>query len=155
MNRRTFVTEEIRKEIIRISIEDNSCFFLHLNGKDFHTEIQYFAYLYKYLRLPISFSFNLDAYLDMMTDPYSYSSELKFENGKNNNFPNWGDVKKIVILIDDYDNFLKQNKIFKKEIEDLFDNDILPFFKNEIEEVYTGGYKIEYSIYCYNGLIDK
>lgn len=149
MNKRIFVTKEKRDEILKTAIEDVSCFLLHLNGKDFLTEIQYFAYLYKYLRLPISFSFNLDAYLDMMTDPYSYSNEVSSENGKNNCFSNLGDVKKIVILIDNYNDFLRKNKIFKKEIEDLFDNDILPFFENEIKEVYVGGYEIEYNIYCY------
>ena len=85
----------------------------------------------------------------MMTDPYSYSNEVSSENGKNNCFSNLGDVKKIVILIDNYNDFLRKNKIFKKEIEDLFDNDILPFFENEIKEVYVGGYEIEYNIYCY------
>lgn len=127
---REFINKAEGKIIKSLYKKDNSCCYLKLNGKKLKTKEAYYEKLSRKLQLNDTFSNNLNAYSDMMRDPYTYYNK-----------------DKIVVVIKNYTLFLCDDPD-KSKIEKIFDQDIIPFFREEILNKVQKGKIKEYHIYC-------
>lgn len=74
---------------------------------------------------------NVDQLLDWITDLSWYSQEMKFA---------------VVFL--SFSEFMKDDLTMKSLIMEIFADDILPFWDDEVERVVVDGKKREFNVYC-------
>lgn len=120
---REFINKEQYSELKKKYKNDSSCCYIKLNGKKLKTKEEYYEKLKDKLQLNNSFSNNINAYSDMMRDPYTYYNK-----------------ETIVFVIKNYDKFLcKEPSIgsFNK----IFDKDIIPVLRSENKNIH---------VYCVN-----
>lgn len=127
---REFINKDDYKEIKEKYKDNNKCCYIKLNGKKLKTKEDYYEKLKKKLELNDSFSNNLNAYSDMMRDPYTY-----------------GNKQIIVFVIKKYKDFLSE-ETSKPVFEKIFDKDIIPFFRNEVKATVMKSEYVEIHVYC-------
>jgi hypothetical protein len=131
-NSRLFVSNQEKLNIIKKHENNKNTFFLYIDGNKITNKEKYEDFLINSLA-PIDLKiikYNIHCYHDVMRD-----IEVYYE-------------KEPVIVIDNYDNFLKEDLSYKKIIEESFDEIILPYFEEEIERVESGGRRTKYMVYC-------
>lgn len=113
------ITGDALMELVNGNEED--CCYIYIQGSESETLEEYFMLLKNKLRLNDSFSNNLNSYCDMMCDSFTYYEK-----------------RKIIFAISEYNQFL--SKYDRKEIiEEIFNDDIIPFFEEEISNTVVGG----------------
>lgn len=127
---REFINKEQYKKIKKKYKNSDNCCYVKLNGKKLKTLEDYYTRLSQKLQLNDSFSNNFNAYSDMMSDPFTYY---------NKNI--------IIFVIKNYDDFLSEEKS-KKVIEQIFDQDIIPYFRKEISRTTMNTTNKEVHVYC-------
>lgn len=127
---RQIISKKQRKSLKQQFENDPNCCFIYIKGKQIKTKEDYYAVLREKLQLNESFSNNLNAYSDMLRDPFTYFNK-----------------EKIVFLIKRYDKFLRNDPI-KLKIEMIFDKAIIPFWSGEIADTTVGACHHEFHLYC-------
>ena len=56
--------------------------------------------------------------------------------------------KQIAIVFFHFSEFLKNNSVEKSNLVDIFAEDILPFWEEDVEHVVVGGKKRSFNVYC-------
>lgn len=88
------------------------------------------AELFMFPELPEKWQADYYSYYDFMTDL------------------NWIKEDKIVLVIDSFSMFFKTDETSRKDEVDILENEILPFWEQEVERVVVGGKKREFNVYC-------
>lgn len=127
---REIITKKQRKMLKHKFENDPTCCLIYLKGKQIKTKDDYYAILREKLQLNESFSNNLNAYSDMLRDPFTYFNK-----------------EKIVFLIKRYDKFLR-NEPLKLKFEMIFDEAIIPFWKGQISDTTVGASHHKFHLYC-------
>lgn len=116
-----FVDKTKIREIVKACLNHEDCCLVYLNGRWIKDKMDYYKTLKKQLQLNDSFSNNLNAYKDMMCDPYTYYNQSN-----------------IVFVIENAHNFLKKDPIFRQKVEMVFLADIIPFFSRQGHKGHEG-----------------
>lgn len=103
---------------------------IELDGKNTLGYQEYIANLSGQIDNSTAVWINFSSYDDTMRRPYTYFNKSE-----------------VIILIYNYSLFLSEDLKTKKMIEHIFDNSILPFFEEEIENCVVGGKRMKYNIY--------
>ncbi|MDE6155190.1 MAG: hypothetical protein K2F67_02000 [Eubacterium sp.] len=122
--------EEFEKE--KILYQYNDVKYVVMNGAGINTYEQYFNKLWEvfgFSELPEGWKKDFHTEDDFMTE----MDEL----------PN----DKYVFIIKNYDEFMVHNQYEKNEIEDYYENYLLPFWDEEVERVVVEGKRKDFNIY--------
>jgi len=120
---REFINKDQYRELKKKYKDDKDCCYIKLNGKKLKTKEEYYEKLKEKLQLNDSFSNNINAYSDMMRDPYTYYNK---------------DI--ILFVIKNYDKFLCE-EASRSSYNQIFDKDIIPVLRSEDKYVH---------VYCVN-----
>jgi hypothetical protein len=115
----------IRKQLI----SDDRAHFVELNGADIQSWEDYVSEVQAKFRFPTSCLDSVDRYLDWMRDL------------------GWLEKDKYTLVINDFRLFLQNKSELKNEIISDFTDIILPFWREEIEEVVVEGKAKPFMIY--------
>jgi RNAse (barnase) inhibitor barstar len=131
-NSRLFISNQKKLDIIKKHKSDKRVFLLYIDGNEITNKEKYEDFLINNLA-PVDLEVikhNIHCYDDVMRDIEVYYG------------------KEPIIIIDNYDNFLKEDLNYKKTIEYSFDEIILPYFEEEVERVKPNGRRTQYMVYC-------
>ena len=134
-NEMLHIKQEEKNSIIQENKNNSNTYFIYINGNVISTKEEYFNYLKQHIYVPdyfdISYMENYNALADILEDDFQYSEK-----------------KRAVLVIDNYNNFLIKQPLYKKVyFEELFKETVLPFFEEEIEYV-CHDRKKSYIVYC-------
>jgi len=110
--------------------ERNKCvFFLEIDGKIINNWEDYADYMNHHMEIPVINPYSKDAYLDWMTDL------------------SWLDADEYIIVINNFEEFMKNNLEEKDKVLKMFETNILPFWEKEVESVTAGGIPKKFNVY--------
>lgn len=110
MNQIQLISKNVYKTTVKPLKQAPDCCYIKLNGKHLPNKTKYFKRLAKKLQLNDSFHRNLDAYVDMMCDHYTYYNR-----------------DNIVFVITHYEHFLEDEHQRALYLQ-LFADEIIPYF---------------------------
>ena len=122
--------EEFEKE--KILYRHNDVKYMVMNGAGINTYEQYFDKLWEvfgFSELPEGWKKDYHTEYDFMTDDDFLPAE------------------KYTFVIKNYDEFMKNNKWEKENLEDTYENYLLPFWDEEVERVVVEGKRKDFNIY--------
>lgn len=122
--------EEFEKE--KILYRHNDVKYMVMNGAGINTYEQYFDKLWEvfgFSEFPEGWKKDYHTEYDFMTDDDFLPAE------------------KYTFVIKNYDEFMKNNKWEKENLEDTYENYLLPFWDEEVERVVVEGKRKDFNIY--------
>lgn len=128
------ISKEIKTLIIEKYLNDTSYCFLYIEGNKCQNRDDFYEFIKQKLNLPKHFINdkkyinNIDALRDVMSDKITY-----FEKNK------------IILIIDSYKSFLKNDDYFKQYLEEIFKDALEWFIKDNI--IYGSGELICFVVY--------
>lgn len=127
-NRVVYLSDKDIFELRRELSGKDSLYVVEINGEDVQNREEYLAFMSEAFRFPIP-SRGFDGYLDWITDL------------------DWLHKEEYVLIINHYKEFMKKDPGNKKEIIEMFQEDILPFWEGEVEVVFVGGKAKKFNVY--------
>ena len=122
--------EEFEREKILYRYSDVK--YIVMDGKGIDTYEQYFDKiweLFDFGEIPDGWKKDYHTEYDFMTDDDFLPS------------------RKYAFVIKNYDEFMKNNKWEKANLEDTYENYLLPFWDGEVERIVVGGKRKDFNIY--------
>ncbi|WP_115751711.1 barstar family protein [Listeria kieliensis] len=118
-----------KSELLKIKEErkKSACFNVTIEGDDIKTKEEFFSIMADKFKLPDSNGW--DSFIDWMTDL------------------SWINEQCICFVIEDYSLFLKEDSQSKEMVTEIFEEDILPFWENEVTEVVVDGKPRQFDVY--------
>lgn len=129
MNNVVCISKSKEKEFLSLIKQDDDTFCVVINGKNICTLSEYLKIMSEEFSFPRPTSKNVDVYLDWMEDL------------------SWIKQEKIVLFIEDFSCFLKDAPCEKIEIIELFKNNILLWWDEEVEYHVVEGKRRSFMVY--------
>lgn len=127
----------VKNEILHVNKNDifylekessrENCFTVKIQGKDIQTKEAFLKFMEKQFMLPDSSGW--DSFTDWMTDL------------------SWIDRSCFCIVINNYRDFLKKDEASKKTVFEIFEEDILPFWEEEVTKISVDGKPRSFKVY--------
>lgn len=127
----------MKNEILRIDPTDililekkakkNGCYIINIQGSNIQTKKEFLELMEKEFALPDSAGW--DSYTDWMTDL------------------SWIENQCFCIIINEYTNFLKEDDEAKEMVFEIFKEDILPFWENNVMKTIVDGTPRSFNVF--------
>lgn len=116
-------------------IFDKKIKIIAIDGAEIENKNDYFikiSELFSFPQFETEHDLNYSAYIDWMTDL------------------SWFDNCSIILVINNFSQFMKSCQQDKDTVMNIFAEDILPFWDEEVERVVIGGKRRDFNVYCIN-----
>jgi hypothetical protein len=115
---------------LKHNISKDKIHMVELDGKCIHSWIDYISEMQTKFKFPTSCMDSFDRYLDWITDLH------------------WlGDKEQFILIIHNYNEFIKDDPLMKKNIITTLEDHVLPFWEVEVEHVVVGGRRKSFMVY--------
>lgn len=117
------------QKIIKDKGKDPTCIIVVIDGREITVWEDYINKISELLDFPLQYEYSKDSYIDWMTDL------------------EWLKKESFIIIINNYDEFMINNLEDKKEVMQMFKDDILPFWEKDVLRIMTNGHLKSFSVY--------
>lgn len=108
---------------------DQDAYLVILDGSLYQSWNDYVNGMAQAFKFPKEPHYNVNAYLDWMTDL------------------EWLNKEKYVLMIYHFDQFMQEDAVLKKNLITYFKEDILPFWEEEVTHTVVGAYPKSFNVY--------